>query len=269
MLSVEKQILFLLSRADQLQSQDLIRIYEKRGYSAPSIRNGLSKLKKERYVDTPSRSTYCITESGRTYIRSINRKPELYSTDWEGIWHVVLISFPESERKRRDQLRNDLLQTGLGLLYSGVYVSPWPYEEELSELIHKHGAGQYVTVFSGKLEHGEITSNQAEEIWSLSEVTKVYEEKLHWYEEQFAPLLSAALNNRSSLAFEVYALDLFVLFLTLGEAINELYLIDPMLPPELLPDDWRCRDILHQLTNGLNTIINAIPSDSDYAKFVK
>ncbi|RUS47197.1 PaaX family transcriptional regulator [Cohnella sp. AR92] len=269
MLSVEKQMLFLLSKADRLQSQDLIRIYEKRGYSAPYIRNGLSRLKKEQYVDTPSRSTYSITESGRTYIRSINRKPELYSAAWEGTWHLVLLSFPESERKRRDQLRSDLLQTGLGLLYSGAYVSPWPYREELSELIHKHSAGQYVTVFYGKLEHGEITPNQAEKIWSLKEVARVYEEKRHWYEEQFVPLLIAALNNRSSTAFEAYGLELFNLFLTLGETINELYLIDPMLPPELLPDNWRCRNILRQLTDGLNSIIEAIPSDSVYARFVK
>ncbi|GMK40580.1 phenylacetic acid degradation operon negative regulatory protein PaaX [Paenibacillus sp. CCS19] len=269
MLSVEKQMLFLLSKADQLQSQDLIRIYEKRGYSAPYIRNGLSKLKKEQYVDNPTRSTYSITESGRSYIRSINRKPMLYSTTWEGTWHLVLLSFPESERKRRDQLRADLLQTGLGLLYSGVYVSPWPYKEELSELIHKHSAGQYVTIFTGKLDHGEITSQEAEEIWSLKEVNRVYEEKLHWYDEHFEPLLQDTLNNRSSAAFEVYALELFVLFLTLGEAINELYLIDPMLPPELLPVNWRCRDILQKLSDGLTTVIDAIPSDSDYARFVK
>ncbi|MFF2912409.1 hypothetical protein [Paenibacillus sp. NPDC057934] len=87
-------------------------------------------------------------------------------------------------------------------------------------MVHKHGAGQYVTVFSGKLEHGEITANQAEEIWSLSEITQVYEEKLRWYEEQFEPLLNAVLNNRSSFASEVYALELFVLFLTLGETIK-------------------------------------------------
>ncbi|MGO4106465.1 PaaX family transcriptional regulator C-terminal domain-containing protein [Paenibacillus sp. YAF4_2] len=261
MLSVEKQMLFLLSKADQLQSQELIRIYEKRGYSAPYIRNGLSKLKKEHYVDTPSRSTYSITEAGRMYIRSINRKPGLYSAAWDGTWHLVLISFPESERKRRDQLRADLLQTGLGLLYSGVYVSPWPYREEVIELIHKHQAEQYVSVFSGKMEHGEITTNQAEEIWPLSDITRIYEEKLRWYEEQFEPLLTSSLNDQP--------LELFILFLILGETINELYLIDPMLPSKLLPANWRAREILKRLTDCLNKIIEAIPSDSDYARFVK
>lgn len=221
-------------------------------------------------MDTPSRSTYRITEAGRVFIRSINRKPELYSANWEGSWHLVLISFPESERKRRDQLRADLLQTGLGLLYSGVYISPWPYREELSELILKHGAGHNVTVFSGKLEHGEITADQVEEIWSLVEITRIYEEKLRWFEEQFEPLLTSSLeNHHSSEVSGMDSLELFVLFLTLGETINELYLIDPMLPPELLPDSWRGRKILQQLTEGLTKIIEAIPTDSDYARFVK
>lgn len=270
MQSVEKQMLFLLSKADQLQSQDLIRIYEQRGYSAPYIRNGLSRLKKENYVDTPSRSTYRITEAGRMFIRSINRKPELYSAIWDGSWHLVMISFPESERKRRDRFRADLLQTGLGPLYSGVYISPWPYREELSELILKHGAGRNVTVFSGKLEHGVLSAEQVEEIWSLVEITRIYEEKLHWFEEQFEPLLASALEKHNPSGVSgIDSLKLFVLFLTLGETINELYLIDPMLPSELLPDSWRGRIILQKLTEGLAKIIESIPSDSDYARFVK
>ncbi|CAH1199677.1 PaaX family transcriptional regulator C-terminal domain-containing protein [Paenibacillus sp. JJ-223] len=270
MLSVEKQMLFLLSKADELQSQELIRIYEQRGYSPPYIRNGLSRLKKESYVDTPSRSTYRITAAGREFIRSINRKPELYNTVWDRSWHLVLISFPESERKRRDRLRADLLQTGFGLLYSGMYISPWPYREELSELIQKHDAGPFVTVFSGKMEHGKLTEDQVEEIWSLGELTRIYNEKQLWFEEYFEPLFISSLEHFSSAkASESHALELFVLFLTLGETINELYLLDPMLPPELLPANWSGRSILQRLTENLAKIIEAIPPDSAYAKFVK
>ncbi|QHW30921.1 hypothetical protein GZH47_08680 [Paenibacillus rhizovicinus] len=64
-------------------------------------------------------------------------------------------------------------------------------------------------------------------------------------------------------------MERFVLFLTLGETINELYLIDPMLPPELLPAHWSGRAILQRLSERLGQIIEAIPAGSDYAKFVK
>jgi phenylacetic acid degradation operon negative regulatory protein len=181
-----------------------------------------------------------------------------------------LHSFPESERKRRDHFRADLLQTGFGLLYSGVYISPWPYREEVAELISKHDASAFVTVISGKIEHGAITEDQVEEIWSLRELARIYSEKQSWFEEHFNPMFHSSLERLTSVdASESDALELFVLFLTLGETINELYLIDPMLPPELLPSDWSGRTILQRLTEGLAKIIEAIPSDSVYARYVK
>lgn len=45
-LSVEKTMLFLLSRVDQMSSQQFVEIYEQRGYTSTYIRNSLSRLKK-------------------------------------------------------------------------------------------------------------------------------------------------------------------------------------------------------------------------------
>lgn len=268
MLSVEKQMLFLLSKTDQMQTQELIRIYEQRGYSAPYIRNGLSRLKKDRYVETPSRSTYIITESGRAFIRSINRKPELSNQRWDGRWHFILLSFPESERGRRDGLRTDLLQTGFGMLYNGVYVSPWPYREELAELLDKHDAGEYVTVVTGAVEHGDITAEKAWTIWPLEETAQCYVRKRAWYVEQYVPLFNEALARlHEAVRTDNAGLELFLLYLQLGEQINELFLLDPMLPPALLPAEWIGRETLKLLTDGLIRVRESIPSGSEYAKF--
>ncbi|PUA35547.1 PaaX family transcriptional regulator [Paenibacillus elgii] len=270
MLSVEKQMLFLLSKADELETQDMIRIYEKRGYSAPYIRNGLSRLKKDRYVISPSRSAYRITEAGRTFIRTINRKPEHYTLSWDGCWHLVLTSFPETDRKRRDQLRADLLQTGFGQLHAGVYISPWPYREELGELLRKHEAEGYATVFAGRLEHGEAPRDIAAKVWPLADTAQMYEEKRRWFSEEFKPILLKAAGNATDDAkkLETDPLELFILYLELGEQINELYLIDPMLPEELLPEDWSAQRILRQLTECMAQIKAAIPHDSAYSRYV-
>ncbi|WP_248926150.1 PaaX family transcriptional regulator C-terminal domain-containing protein [Paenibacillus hamazuiensis] len=264
MLSIDKQVLFLLSRADDLEPHELIRIYERRGYSAPYIRNALSRLKKERYVDSPSRSIYRITDAGRAFIRSINRKPGLYGQIWDGKWHLVLAEFPEALRRKRDQFRADLLQTGFGLLHGGVYLAPWPYQAEVAELIAKHDAAEQVTVFRGAgLEGSGLSPEAAAGIWRLGDVAAAYGEKERWLVSEFEPVVNRIFDG------EPEPLDVFVAYLQLGEAISELYLIDPMLPDELLPAAWPARGLLSRMNDLAERLIRAIPDNSYYARFVR
>ncbi|MFD0695128.1 PaaX family transcriptional regulator C-terminal domain-containing protein [Paenibacillus sp. GCM10027628] len=263
MLSIEKQLLFLLSRTDSMDAQELIRIYEKRNYSAPYIRNSLAKLKKEGFAVTPSRSRYQITDEGRSFIQSINHKPELYQETWDHKWHLVMLQIPESERKKRDQFRSEMAQIGFGLLYNSVYISPWIFRHEVGQLIDKHGLSGQVTQFHGAMLDTSIAPSDAASIWSLDQVAGTYRDKLHWFTTEFEPNMQKTLHHHAE------PLTLFTAYLHLGEVISELYLADPMLPKELLPPDWECRSILRKLQNYLQALIQAIPADSLYAAFLR
>ncbi|UJF33469.1 PaaX family transcriptional regulator C-terminal domain-containing protein [Paenibacillus hexagrammi] len=263
MLSIEKQLLFLLSRSTGMESQELIRIYEHRGYSAAYIRNGLSRLKKEGYAVSPSRSSYQITESGRAFIYSINQKPLLYSRTWDGNWHLVMLEIPESERKKRDQFRADILQTGFGLLYNSVYIAPWSYSQEITQLIEKYELHGRVTQFQGTIQGKSLTPNDAVSLWGLEQVAGIYQDKRSWFHQEFEPRMDAALRHSDQL------LELFVCYLHLGEVISELYLADPMLPEELLPEGWEGRTILQTFLGHMDRLTRAIPENSLYAQFVR
>lgn len=262
MLSIEKQLLFLLSRTESMESQELIRIYEKRNYSAPYIRNALSRLKKEGYAITPSRSSYRITDAGRSFIQSINLKPRLYDDHWDHMWHLVMLEIPESERKKRDQFRTDITQVGFGLLYNSVYISPWSYDSEVLQLIDKHQLDKRVTIFRGSLPHQPITPEQASRIWQLPQVEQMYREQWQTFTGQFQPAMQKALHSHAE------PLELFTLYLHLGEMISGLYLVDPMLPESLLPPQWEGKKILQTLQQHLAELVQAIPSDSFYASFL-
>lgn len=264
MLSIEKQVLFLLSRTKRMDTQDLIRIYEKRNYSPQSIRNTLSHLKKEGYVLSPSRSSYEITESGRSFIKSINQKPLLYGHVWDHRWHLVMVGIPETERRKRDQFRTDILQVGFGLLYNSVYIAPWDYSEEVSQLIHKHGIGGKATMFEGSIQNREISPEEAVAIWQLDAVDQKYRKQWDWFVREFQPQMRHVLESGSS----ADPLDTFLLYLTIGEVVSDLYLTDPMLPPELLPDSWKGKHILQELQQQAQSIVQAIPAGSFYAQFV-
>ncbi|MCZ8519924.1 MULTISPECIES: PaaX family transcriptional regulator C-terminal domain-containing protein [Paenibacillus] len=264
MLSIEKQILFLLSRSASMDTQELIRIYERRDYSAPVIRNALSHLKKNGYAVSPSRSVYGITEAGRAFIRSINRKPLLYDKPWDGQWHLVMLEIPEAERRKRDAFRADIRQTGFGLLYHSVYISPWDYGEEVQELLVKHGVTDQAALFHGEMQGRAVTPADASGIWELTAADREYREKGAWYAEEGRPAADRLLAQGEA----ADPLDLFTFFLKLGEVLSGLYLADPMLPPALLPPDWLGRRVLQEMRGTLQRITEAIPADSSYARFL-
>jgi phenylacetic acid degradation operon negative regulatory protein len=264
LLSIEKQILFLLSRTQGMDAQEVIRIYERRGYSPQYIRNAFSHLKKEGYIVSPSRSFYGITEPGRQFIYSINQKPLLYDHVWDHNWYLVMVEIPESERRKRDQFRNDILQVGFGLLYHSVYMAPWDYSEEVAQLIQKHGINGNVTVFKGTIHNREITPEHAAVIWQLDALEQKYQEQSEWFIHEFKPRLQKLLETE----IKPDPLDLFLLYLNLGEVVSELYLVDPMLPQELLPTDWNGKRILQELRHEAQRLVNLIPADSIYARFL-
>ncbi|WP_426449541.1 PaaX family transcriptional regulator C-terminal domain-containing protein [Paenibacillus sp. S-38] len=264
MLSIEKQILFLLSRSAPMDTQELITIYERRGYTAPTIRNALSHLKKNGYAVSPARSLYEITQAGRTFIRTINRKPLFYDRAWDGSWHLVMVEIPEAERRRRDAFRADIRQTGFGLLYHSVYIAPWDYSEEVRELLGKHGIMDRAMQFHGSLQGRTLTAEETAEIWELPAAGREYEEQWAWYTGDCRPAAESLIAQGEA----ADPLDLFTLYLELGEVISGLYLVDPMLPPELLPADWQGRLRLQSMQDGLRRLAEAIPAGSPYARFL-
>ncbi|WP_310829131.1 PaaX family transcriptional regulator C-terminal domain-containing protein [Paenibacillus pedocola] len=260
MLSVEKTMLFLLSRVDQMGAQQFVEIYEQRGYTSTYIRNSLSRLKKEGYIASPSRSIYQITTSGRSYIKSINSKPARYHQTWDHTWDVVMLEVPEHERKKRDAFRAAILQLGFGLLYNSVYISPWNYRQEVTEYIQSLGLTGNVSILRGEFAEGSITPAKAWTIWQLDKVEAVYQDKWSWSQTEFAPLVDEAVRDGQ-------ALRLFLLYLQIGEVLSGLFMVDPSLPDELLPADWSGKTVLAELQAQSRRLAEAIPRDSFYALF--
>ncbi|UUZ97137.1 hypothetical protein LJK87_04420 [Paenibacillus sp. P25] len=95
----------------------------------------------------------------------------------------------------------------------------------------------------------------------LEKVGALYQEKRGWFEAEFLQAMRSVFESGKD------ALELFLLYLELGEAISDLYLADPMLPEELLPSDWTAPGLLEDMFGTYRTIEQAIPADSAYARF--
>ncbi|WNS44741.1 PaaX family transcriptional regulator C-terminal domain-containing protein [Paenibacillus sp. MMS20-IR301] len=262
MLSVEKTMLFLLSKVEQMGAQQFVEIYEHRGYTSTYIRNSLSRLKKEGYITSPSRSWYQVTAAGLAYIKAINGKPARYQEQWDHTWDVVMLEVPEAERKKRDLFRTALGQLGYGLLYNSVYISPWNYQTEVAVQIQKLELEGRVSILQGRFLEGSITPQRAQTIWELSKIAGLYKSKALWLQQEFIPAMQKALQAKQPLL-------LFLLYLQMGEELSGLFMADPYLPDELLPEHWTGKAITLEMSGYMQTLAQAVPPDSDYAPFIK
>lgn len=261
MISLEKQILFLLSQVSVIEIRELIRIYEVRKYSPQHIRNTLSRLKKAGYIDSPGRSAYSITESGQLWLNVTNNKPLKYAAAWDNCWYIVMLEIPESQRKIRDMFRADLLGLGFGMLYNSVYIAPWDYTNEVLKLAAAYQVEKNITMLNGSFLTNEITPPKAWEIWRLAKVEELYLKQAQWFRQEFLPAYRA-------IPKDAQAVDFFVLFLELGEHLSELLINDPMLPKPILPEHWAGEAICTELGTVLKEIIALIPNNSYYSQFI-
>ena len=65
---------------------------------------------------------------------------------WDKKWRLVLFDVPETDRVFRDVLREHLHTLEFYRLQQSVFVSPYPYEAAILELVHLYGAEAYVRV---------------------------------------------------------------------------------------------------------------------------
>lgn len=173
-----------------------------------------------------------------------------------------MLEVPESERKKRDQFRIALGQLGYGLLYNSVYISPWNYRDEVAAYIQKLELEGKVSILQGQFQEGSITPQKAQAIWQLDEIEALYQKKSDWLQEEFVPSLHEALQAGQPL-------QLFLLYLQMGEELSGLFMADPYLPDELLPDHWPGKVIIAAMNEHMRRAAQAIPADSFYAPFVR
>jgi phenylacetic acid degradation operon negative regulatory protein len=120
----------------------------------------------------------------------------------------------------------------------------------------------YVTLAESSILFNDITQERAAAIWPLDEVHRLYVEKQSWYAQKFLPSLNKHIQEGMD------PLELFVLYLHIGEIISEISLKDPMLPLQLLPEDWIGHRVIQDLYRSFISFASLIPRESDYYEFL-
>lgn len=137
---------------------------------------------------------------------------------WDRLWRIVVFDIPQKKALLRDTLRKKLKNLGFGMLQESIWVSPHDFVTDLREFLEVRGLSEMVFVLEAKNIAGIPDKKIGVQAFHLDEVNKAYENLL----QEYSKLLRLGKNAVS----------------ILRSTYLEIFLRDPLLPKEFLPDGW-------------------------------
>lgn len=231
----------------------LIRLLAELGVDEPAVRSAISRLKRRGLLEPVRRNGlagYALSDAGRDVLdegdERIFHRPRPTLADG---WLLAVFSVPESERQRRHTLRSRLAWLGFGTAAPGVWVAPAHLYETTRSALERHGLDHYVNLFRADyLAFGDV-SELIGSWWDLAGLQKLYGE----FVAEHSPVLAKWKRRRRVAGREAEAFADWVRALT---AWRRLPYLDPGLPAELLPSDWKgtaAATLFHDLRSRLAT----------------
>lgn len=212
----------------------LLPLLESLGINGSQVRTALSRLAADGWFDrypVGRRSFYGLSSIGRRRFEEATRR--IYGgppQGWSGDWHLVLI--PGGNSDGRESLRKDLSWLGFGELSPNALIHPGPDLAALASTLEELPPWARPIVIAGQSLPGaaaQTLRRLVEDCWDLAGLAGEYQA----FCLRFAPLADA-LERRETVA-PLQAIQGRILLI---HDYRRLALRDPMLPPELLPEDW-------------------------------
>lgn len=248
-------LVFGMARPDgTIRAGELYDVAGACGQSDEQVRSCLRRLVSEHLLEREGsgRSAVFRTTPAGDELRlgSLRRHALAYQQDrrgqgWDGRWHLAAFAIPEDRRTARDRLRDRLLDAGGAAVNNGLYVSPHPWEDEVRRIAGALDVTDRLTLASADdLEVGGVSAPRdlARSLWPVDELATSYGRFVaeHSYVVPTLERLREHHDRISDADFLPGALGMVVAF-------QQVFLRDPLLPPELLPRPWpgrAARDLL-------------------------
>jgi phenylacetic acid degradation operon negative regulatory protein len=251
-------LVFGMARPDgTIDGPELYRVADACGHSDEQVRSCLRRLLSEGLLErtgTGRQATFRTTEAGDALrVGSLRRHEMAWRQDrkgqgWDGRWHIVSFAIPENRRSARDRLRDGLLDEGGAPVNNGMYVSAHAWEDSVRELAASLDVADRLTVAStDDLEVGGVRAARelARVLWPVDEIAASYSRFVEEH-QHVVPILERLRARHDRIADS----DFLPGALRMVIAFQEVFLRDPLLPPELLPRPWPGRAARELLLNS-------------------
>lgn len=225
---------YLRYRGGQIRLRGLVALMDCFGVPEATVRVVATRLRQEGWLDSHRdgrESTYVLTDAAWQLLdEGLARIFARAAGPWDGQWHMVIYSVPESERALREQLRKRLAWYGFGPLSPAVWLSP---HDRIEQVRASFADYPFVRLdgFHARPAGGGSDRDIAARSWNLGDLDRDYAELLDRYRPRLARYRRGALRGRDALVERVRLMHDYRLF----------PFRDPDLPPELLPAGWSGR----------------------------
>jgi phenylacetic acid degradation operon negative regulatory protein len=221
---------------NEIWTGSLIRLLEAFGHNEQSVRAAVSRMNKQGWVTSRkdgNKSYYRLTERGiRRMDEAAHRIFKFKPEDWDGKWRLFIYTIPEEQRHIRDELRQELIWSGFGLLSNGLWITPNDLEGQVKDIIEKYGIQEHVNFFISENRGPKEDSVFVQNCWNIDEINERYEAFIKHYSEKY--ILAKSKIEKGIMNDE----ECFVDRTNLVHEYRKFLFVDPGLPLELLPEKW-------------------------------
>ena len=163
-----------------------------------------------------------ITSQGKKHLVRLFPIYKLADAGWDGKWRVVIFDIPEIDKKTREYLRWKLLSWGFGMLQKSVYISPLDVLVDVKEYLKSQELHGKVVVFEAREVFAKDQRVVAKYVWRLDKLNERYSRIIDLiYSKDECDEKEWKQRKRE-----------------IKQKFFKILLGDPILPKELLPDDW-------------------------------
>jgi phenylacetic acid degradation operon negative regulatory protein len=243
---------YLRYRDGAVRLRALVALMEAFDVPEPTVRVVVTRMRNEGWLDSERagrETSYRLTanawqllDEGRS--RIFERAPG----PWDGQWHMLMYSVPETDRALREKLRKKLAWLGFGPLSASVWVSP---HDRTGAVRVEFGSspGVVIDAFHARSDGGSADRDIAERCWDLAGLNRDYADLLAEYQPRLKDYRRGRLRGRDALVERMQLIHDYRMF----------PFRDPDLPPELLPADWSGR-VAHEVFREAHSLLRA-PAD--------
>ena len=225
--------LYARRTAGWLAVSTLIRLLDDVGVEQPAVRSAISRLKRRGVLESrrvDGVAGYELSEQGRRILAEGDER--IFRRTRTGLddgWLLAVFSVPESERRRRHQLRSRLTWLGFGTVSAGVWVAPAHLAQQTGQVLAREHLADYVTLFRAyHVGFGDLPGEVAR-WWDLEDLAGMYEQ----FATAYTPVLRRWTRRRT-----VCERDAFADYVAALTAWRRLPYLDPGLPLDVLPARW-------------------------------
>jgi phenylacetic acid degradation operon negative regulatory protein len=228
---------YIRHRGGEAWTGSLIELLGLFGLSGQAVRSTLSRMSQKGWLVSyrvGRHSFYSLTPKCLKLLEEgAQRIFQPRSDPWDGQWHLLTYSIPESKRHLRRRLRRQLLWLGFGALHQATWISPRDLRADVERVVNTLGVRPYVEFFTA--EHRGFANDEeiVARCWNLKQLNDYYTDFFTRYAPQFEAHQARLMASNSLEPKECFKQR----FMLIHEYRSSPY-VDPNLPLELLPDDW-------------------------------